>query len=52
VEETSTVELEEKGHKTKTMRKEKNISENKDEQSIEQSHSTNRKEEKEACEHH
>jgi hypothetical protein len=37
VEETSTVALEEKGHKTKTVRKEKNSSENKDEQSIEQS---------------
>jgi hypothetical protein len=31
VEETSTVALEEKGHKTKTMMKEKNRSENKDE---------------------
>jgi hypothetical protein len=37
VEETSTMALEEKGHKTKTVRKEKNSSENKDEQSIEQS---------------
>jgi hypothetical protein len=37
VEETSTVALEEKGHKTKTVRKEKNSSENKNEQSIEQS---------------
>jgi len=37
VDETSTIALEEKGHKTKTLRKEKNISENKDEQSIEQS---------------
>jgi hypothetical protein len=37
VEETSTVALEEKGHKTKTVRKGKNSSENKSEQSIEQS---------------
>lgn len=37
VEETSTVELEEKGHKTKTVRKGKNRLENKSEQSIEQS---------------
>jgi hypothetical protein len=34
--ESSTTTLEEKGHKTKTMRKEKNSSKNKDEQSIEQ----------------
>jgi hypothetical protein len=37
LEETSTVELEEKGHKTKIVRKEKNSSENKGEQSIGQS---------------
>jgi hypothetical protein len=37
VEETSTVALEEKVHKTKTVRKEKNSSENEYEQSIEQS---------------
>jgi hypothetical protein len=37
VEETSTVALEEKGHETKTVRKGKNSSENKSEQSIEQS---------------
>jgi hypothetical protein len=37
VEETSTIALEEKAHKTKTMRKEKNSSENKSEQPIEQS---------------
>jgi len=37
VEETSTVALEEKGHKTKTVRKGKNSSKNKSEQSIEQS---------------
>jgi hypothetical protein len=37
VEETSTIALEEKGHKKKTVRKEKNSSENKSEQSIEQS---------------
>jgi hypothetical protein len=37
VEDNSTVALEEKGHKTKTVRKGKNSSENKSEQSIEQS---------------
>jgi hypothetical protein len=36
VEETSTVALEERGHKTKTVRKGKNSSENKSEQCIEQ----------------
>jgi DNA-binding protein H-NS len=40
VEETSKIALEEKGHKTKTVRKEKNSSKNKSEQSIEQSHVT------------
>jgi hypothetical protein len=34
VEETSTIALEDKGHRTKTVRKEKNRSGNKDEQSI------------------
>jgi hypothetical protein len=36
MEETSTISLEEKGHKTKTVRKKNNSSKNKDERSIEQ----------------
>jgi hypothetical protein len=40
VEETSTISLEEKGHKTKNVKKKKNSLENKDERSIEQFHVT------------